>query len=558
MSSLLIVGWDGASWNVIRPLLEKGCLPNLARLCHQGCSGALRAPWPPVTFPSWTTFMTGVNPGRHGIFDFTQRDGGRYRVRFVNAGDRASPTVWSLLSRARKRVCVLGLPATYPPEEINGILVSGFDTPVTTRADDSFVFPRSAARLIRELGGFPFADFQEFKVNRRWYAKARDSLLRSVSRKAELAKQILRRERWDCFMVVFGESDTASHHFWHFADPESPLYDRQGADVFGDTVAEVYSALDEALGVLLAVAPEANLLLVSDHGFGGSSGRAVHLNRWLAEHGWLRFRTGRGRGLGLSWLKEQALRHIPAGLQAPLFRLGNYSLASVLESQSRFAGIDFSMTVAFSEESPTFPGIWLNVVGRDQNGVVRPEDYEFIRDEVCHALLAWRLPPDGAPAMSRVWRREELYHGAFVGRAPDIVLELAVTQEGYSIASRSSRGEAGPLVSSVDRNTWRGGKLAGLSGTHRQDGVYVLAGPDVRARGPSAADMTQMAPSVLGLCQILFDPQFFDGEMLDTIVSKPAGELVSNETIPSRSGTPYLPEEERELEERLRTLGYLE
>lgn len=559
MSAVLIVGWDGGSWNVIRPLMQRGRLPNLTRLCRDGCWGPLRAPWPPVTFPSWTTFMTGVNPGRHGIFDFTRREEGRYRVRFVNAGDRQSPSLWSILSQAGKRVCVLGLPATYPPEEINGILVSGFDTPVTTRADDSFVFPPSAAALIRQLGGFPFADFQEFEVNHRWYVRARASLLRAIARKTELAKQLLCRERWDCFVIVFGETDTASHHFWHFADPYSPLYDAVGAGEFGETLAQVYEALDEALGALVAAAPaEANVLLVSDHGFGGSSGRYVHLNRWLAEQGWLRFLVEASSGLDFSWVKRLALRCIPARLQAPLFRLRDYALANTVESQSRFAGIDFSTTVAFADESPTFPGIWLNVRGRDEHGVVAAKDYESVRQQICEALESWRLAPEGTPVVARVWRREELYHGPFVDRAPDVVLELGADPKGYSIGVAGSRGHPGPLMSEVDRSVWRGGKLAGLSGSHRQDGVYVLAGPGVRGRGEAGADMTQMTPSVLGLCKIPFDPQFFDGEMLDTVVSSSVGDWVSNKRIPVRPPAPYTAEQERMLEERLRALGYLE
>src|SRR5262249_40811898 len=155
-----------------------------------------------------------VNPGRHGVFDFTRRDSGAYRVRFVNATFRKARTVWGLLSDAGQRVSVLGVPGTYPPEPINGYMISGFDTPVTLRADASFVHPPEFADEVAAAGGFPFAEFQEFTLGPGWHARALSSLCDGIERKTRLAERLLARERWDCFMLLFGESDTAAHHFW--------------------------------------------------------------------------------------------------------------------------------------------------------------------------------------------------------------------------------------------------------------------------------------------------------------------------------------------------------
>ena len=141
---LLIVGLDGATLDLVEPWATDGTLPNLAQLLREGAWGPLGSTVPPATLPGWTTFMTGVNPGRHGVFDFTRRDPGDYQVRFVNATFRKAQTVWRLLSDADRRVSVLGLPGTYPPEAINGCMISGFDTPVTTRSDDSFAPPSTA------------------------------------------------------------------------------------------------------------------------------------------------------------------------------------------------------------------------------------------------------------------------------------------------------------------------------------------------------------------------------------------------------------------------------
>ena len=226
---LLIIGLDGATWDLIDPWIDAGDLPNLAALRSGGLSGPLASTVPAATFPSWTTFSTGVNPGKHGIFDFTRRELGTYDVRFVNASFRKVPTVWRRLSDHGRRVCVLGIPGSYPPEDLNGLMVSGFDTPVTTRADHSFVAPTDMAPWIMSNGGFPFADFQEFRVGPGWYRKALDKLLQGIEVKTRLGEKLLRRQQWDCFLLLFGESDTVAHHFWQFHDKGSPRYDADGA-----------------------------------------------------------------------------------------------------------------------------------------------------------------------------------------------------------------------------------------------------------------------------------------------------------------------------------------
>src|SRR5262245_54094121 len=200
---LLILGLDGATLDLVEPWATDGTLPNLARLMREGAWGRLASTVPAATFPSWTTFMTGVNPGRHGVFDFTRREPGAYAVRFVNATFRKAPTVWRILSSAGRRVSVLGLPGTYPPEPIHGYMISGFDTPVTTRSDASFVHPPSFAAEVEEAGGFPFADFQEFHIGPGWHQRALGSLCDGIERKVHLAETLLARQRWDCFMLLF-------------------------------------------------------------------------------------------------------------------------------------------------------------------------------------------------------------------------------------------------------------------------------------------------------------------------------------------------------------------
>src|SRR4051794_34953860 len=341
---LLILGLDGATLDLVEPWVADGTLPNLGRLIGAGAWGRLASTIPAATFPSWTTFMTGVNPGRHGVFDFTRRDPGAYRVRFVNSTFRKAHTVWRLLSEGGRRVGVLGVPGTYPPEPINGCMISGFDTPVTTRADASFVHPPELAADVAAAGGFPFADFQEFRIDSGWHARALASLCDGIERKTTLAERLLTRERWDCFMLMFGESDTAAHHFWSFHDRRSPRYDAAGAAALGNPLRTVYAALDDAIGRLLARVPGATVLIASDHGFGGVGTTALRLNRWLAEEGYLAFAPRRRGSRAAGALRAAAVRAIPARWQAPCFRAAGGRLVSRIESGVRFGGIDWRGT----------------------------------------------------------------------------------------------------------------------------------------------------------------------------------------------------------------------
>src|SRR5262249_19761821 len=148
-----------------------------------------------------------------------ERVPGTLRVRFVNGSRRRTPALWSRLSAAGRRVAGLTVPATYPPEPVNGVVVSGVDSPGGRAVHGSFGFPPAfPAEVERLVGRVPFADFQEVRTGRRWHERAVVSLLDGVGRRATLTEAVLRREHWDACMVVFGESDTVAHHFWRYHD----------------------------------------------------------------------------------------------------------------------------------------------------------------------------------------------------------------------------------------------------------------------------------------------------------------------------------------------------
>jgi predicted AlkP superfamily phosphohydrolase/phosphomutase len=549
---LVVIGLDGGTLDLVRPWAEEGRLPVLARLMAAGAWGPLRSTFPPATFPAWTSLVTGVNPGRHGLLDFTERVPGSYRLRFLNRTWRGVPALWTHLSGAGKRVAVVTVPGTYPPEPVNGVMVSGFESPLATAVDGSYVYPRELfAELERRVGRIPFADFQEISTGPGWHEHALARLLDGIARRTALARVLLARERWDAFMIVFGASDTVAHHFWRFHDPQSPRY---VAGPFRDAVRRVYEALDGAIGEIVAAAPDGSTVaVVSDHGSGGAGDRAVHLNRRLAECGLLAFRSP-GRSRVASLVRALALRALPAGLQAAIFRR-TARAAGRLEAMHRFGRIDWRRTLAFSEEVDYHPSVWLNLRGREPEGTVDTGAYEATRAEIVDALAGWR---DGAgqPVLRRVWRREELYAGPYVERAPDLLLELAPV-DGYSPSCLRSAGP-GPALRRLTPAEHGAGRGQGMSGSHRRDGMLVLAGPGVRSIGRlSGAEIVDMLPTFLALAGVPITGGL-DGRPLGEVLAV-TPQLVSG-TLPldPQPAEPFAERETEELLGRLAALGYLE
>lgn len=506
--------------------MDEGRLPALAALRERGSYIPCRSVDPPVTFPAWCTCVTGVNPGRHGIFDFTEQEDGAYAIRFLNSTHRRAPAIWNILSDAGKRVCVLGVPGTYPPEPVNGAMVSGFDSPVATSIDRSFVHP---PELYERVRSWRFADFQEHDIGEGWHAVALTRLLVKIDDKTNIAADLLKSEPWDFFMVVFGESDTVSHHFWLFHDANSPRH-RPG---FEHAIRDVYERLDRSVARLVeAAGHDVTVGVCSDHGFGGAGTGVVHINNWLSERGHLTFAPARE-----SMLKRAALTLTPPRARGALFRAFQ-GVATRAESHSRFAGIDFSQTRAWSDELNYFPCVRVNLEGRQPQGQVRRSDYDAFCDDLCAELESWH-------AVARARRREDVYDGPYVDLAPDIVIELAL-ENGYSHSCVRSRG--GPAFRRLLPGEYLGGKERGMTGNHRSMGVLYLSKPSVSG----AASLQDIAPTVLSELGVSGPPM--DGTSL-------LDEYVENEpamAYAARSARGYAPEHERQIEQRLRDLGYFE
>jgi hypothetical protein len=281
--------------------------------------------------------------------------------------------------------------------------------------------------------------------------------------------------------------------------------------------------------------PEAAVFVVSDHGAGGAARRVVHLNRRLQEASLLRF-EGSGDRFARS-VRDLALRLLPPRAREIAFR-GLRGAAARVESAARFGGIGWARTVAFSEEANTQPGVWINLAGREEAGCVAAADYERVRDDVIAALLDWKLPASGGggPVVAHARRREEVYAGPLVERAPDVVVELAL-EDGYGLSLvPTPRGADAPALRRLDDHELAGGRGRGMNGTHRAEGIWIEHGTD-----------TEGFPGGQGRLVLASGP-----------ILRALGVHGGSPTSSAETPRAYTAEEEAIVAERLRRLGYLD
>jgi predicted AlkP superfamily phosphohydrolase/phosphomutase len=545
----LVLGLDGADLEVVLAL-GRARLPNLFGLMDRGMFAHQRSVLPPATLPNWTTFLTGVDPGEHGVFDFTLRRG--YGVRFTAGTVREAPTFVARLDRLGLRCCCVGFPATFPPERLqHGVFISGWDAPVAFEADRSFVWPPALhALLTRRFGPLRFDEVDQFRADEPGFHEALgDRLVDKIKRRLELARFLLAYRRWDLFAFYFGESDTAGHYLWSLHDEGSPRRPSQVSERAASGLTRVYEALDEAVGTLVGEAgDEVEVTIVSDHGTGGSSDKVVYLNRALAQASLLTFMP-RSEAAAMSRVKAIALRLTPR-LREQLFRAAGGVLPNLLESRVRFGNIDMARTVAFSEELNYFPSVHLNVRGREPLGIVEPQALPRVRTQVADALLALRDPFSNRPIVAQVHEREALFRGPHVERAPDLLLELRLDR-GYSYNLMPSAGAKGSeVVRRLAPSEYLGKKGRSLPGSHRPKGLFIAAGPRVRARGQHEVTISDAAALVLA--RLGMERQGGPETPSSWISSEPRAPLPTVEPVAHARG------DVGALERRLRALGYID
>ncbi|MFN2590261.1 MAG: alkaline phosphatase family protein [Actinomycetota bacterium] len=534
MSRTLVVGWDGGTWSVADPLIEAGRLPVLASLSRSAAKGTLESVPNMNSAPAWSTIVTGVDPGRHGIFYFDERVPGSYGRRIINAERRAAPSLWRMSSDAGRRIVVVNVPISYPAEPVNGVLVAGLDTP--SKDLPGFAHPSDLPRRYADL-------FRSYVVEPQAPTLIRDGRVREAERAlldavdgwTSLTARLMQDEDWDLVFVVFTSTDTCQHFFW---------------DVEGNRVVErVYEVQDEATGRLVELArsqdPDVNVIVLADHG-GATNTRGPELMPvWLEDQGLMtRVQPGlRSRLMvrGFNLINRKLTRERKRAL-ARVFP----GLKERAEAESRLGGIDWSRTRAYSDG--VRDDVLINLEGRDPQGVVGPEELDGFVAELKSMIAGITEEDTGRPVVDEALHRNDVYQGPFVDRAPDFTIRWRIENRAFApFAARTETGRA-RMREILSRSPQQ-------PGGHHPLGMFVATGPNVRP-GPVAGRLADVTPTVLALLGVPV-PDDLDGRPLGFLerVEVVSAERGSTEMLDRESG--YSPEEEEAVRRRLEDLGYI-
>lgn len=561
---LLIVGIDGATWKLVRPWIEDGSLPTLADLVRRGSSGQLLSV-PNMHSPAaWTSFMTGTNPGKHGIFFFSERVPGSYQMRPINGGRREGKTMWRLLSDSGFRVGVLNVPMTYPAESLGeGFLIAGMDAPHATSPGFTHPGPLAAeieqhiGRGVLQTGLISGAIGTDIIRGR--YAEAGKKLVERVRLRTAVCEYLLDTRQCDVFTVVFTETDGAQHFFWRFVDPLHPDYRPDEAARYGGVVRDVYRAIDAAVARLRARFSPDTVLVLSDHGFGpafGPQGSERFIQLLLEALGFaVPAQEGLTTGPRPHSLRRRLLQRLlgiapwvaPARVRT-LLRRRLPTVTRIVRGTATYQ-LDRARTKAFSAGCPG--EIFVNLRGREPEGCVDPDDYETVREEISAALRQCR-DEAGDPIVAAIYRREELYRGPHTDRAGDLYVRLV----DKAITNVSVDGRAIPLPRRLL------GRRLVRSGFHRPEGIFIMTGTGVQhAEGLAGLHLIDVAPTVL-YCLGMPIPTAMDGRPLlevfePSVTAARQPVFVQTDEGEHPRDVVYSAEEAGAVEQRLRDLGYL-
>ena len=443
---LMVIGLDCAPPALVFDAWRKD-LPTLDRLMREGVYGNLRSSDPPITVPAWMSMLTSKNPGRLGFYGFRNRKDYSYTsATTANARAVKEPTVWDIIGRRNMRSILLGVPQTYPPKPINGAMVTCFLTPDTTV---DYTYPKELKQEIESLVGEYVLDCKDFRTeNKQWLL---DQIIEMTEKRFRVAKHLATTKPWDFFMMVEMGTDRIHHAFWKYIDPQHRKYEK--GNPFERSVHDYYVQIDGWLAELLATVneDETAIMVVSDHGSKRMDG-CICLNDWLYQNGYLALKTP-------------------------------------LQGKTRFEekNVDWSRTKAWAWGG-YYARVFLNVKGREPEGIIDPADYEAERAELARKLEA--IPDDtGRPMKTRALKPEDLYPVEKVqGIPPDLFVYFGdllwrVTQDMGNESIYSFETEIGPDDS-----------------VHDYDGICIIKSPEHRGgRRLEGLRIVDGAPTMLTL-----------------------------------------------------------
>ncbi|MBU0730977.1 MAG: alkaline phosphatase family protein [Proteobacteria bacterium] len=523
---ILVIGIDGGTFDVIMPMIEAGLLPNLGKLVRNGIRSELLSTIPPVTSPAWSSFITGTNPGRHGVFGFFDRDLANYELNSVNTlmnlTNMKGIPFWRAFNRYGKKVGLINIPLTYPPDKVDGFMISGMLVP--ENAKDYF----HPAEIRSDLDGYQ-VDLQGLRDNNNWNARNlvmadRDGYIRKVFKmtesRAHHALKFMKNKEWDFFMVVFTGSDRICHHFWT---------DNETGEAPSPLVKKYYRFLDEKIGSLIEGSGEKTVkIMMSDHGFGKAPEKSINA-----------FALMKNLGYPAVGLNEK-------------FRF----LANKITQKMGLPRNKVELDESYWRKSKVFPvpiygnflGISINTIGEKKWGIVQPgHEYESIIKEIIAQLETMKDPETGKNIATSIFRREDLYSGPHLTQSPDLTIQFSYD---YQIVFR-------PLKKRIIERI-----KPARTGDHRREGIFIAHGPNIPqallSRPIELADVTATLFALLDIpC-----PASYEGRVIHEVMSNDFKEFArSNEfdnlSLEADARQGGADEDFEKSKELLKNLGYM-
>ncbi len=544
----ILFGIDGATFDIIQPAVAAGKLPHIGRLMEQGSWRVLRSVIPPMTAPAWTTIMTGMNPGKHGVFEFHTLKDNSYNTRLVSSVDRKVLAIWDLLNRSGLSVGVLNVPMTYPPDPVQGWMISGMMGALDF--GEATCSPPQLAQTVRALArDYPMGPAR--KNARGEYAFA--ALGKQIASRRLVTMQLLRECPVDVLILVCNYTDHVQHWFWR-----DRSYTTSEGEHIEDMIVYAYQAADEFLGELLEFCgDQATTFIVSDHGAGPTE-EHLNMDRFLLETGLATLKPGAGNSDHQRFTFLERIRNLTPQWLRQKLPAEWFVRARSFFRQQKLSRTDWAQTAAFN--IGTYPGWRLNVRGREPQGSIAPEDYDVRRQEMRSFIEDYHHPGSGERVFE-VFTRDELYHGPYVDAAPDLV--GIVGQGKIHLAEFPVPASASVFIGSEEMD-----KIAPHSrtGSHRMEGVLIAAGPDIGAQPlATEAQLVDIVPTILYALGLPI-PDYCDGQVLADMFAggfvnahPPHYTDMSMHREPAdRESSVYSEEESEQITQRLRDLGYLD
>ncbi len=486
---MAVIGLDGATFDVLNPLMKKGELPVLKKIIENGTYGNLESTFNPITGPAWTSLATGKNPGKTGVFDFFNRSSRNsfHLERASSTSIQKAGAYWDYLGDAGIEVGILNYPMLYPPYRVNGFMVSGLGS----SPEDDITYPQDLQQTLMDTcDGYRI----DIPFNQPQYINNPSLFVQETMELLEINRKSIKfllRLNPDVFTLVISATDFAQHYMWKYIDSTHPLYSPEESSKYEPAFVDIWKEVDKILALILnTVARETNILIVSDHGFGPHR-QTFFTNTWLRDKGYLHWKNQLGANLrGLVYDK---IKKLSPKLRSKLMDLSTRYSPPITDR------IDMRRTKAFANMTSGGLGeICINT--SKQSPLKNADDYRITSNQVIQDLKDTCV---NLGINAQVFLRENVYSGQYADLASDILFVLDDFEcEAVCRPGRTIYEELPP---------------SNHSGKHKQNGVFIGYGPDIKKNiDLGSVSICDIAPTILHMSGLPV-PDDMDGNVLSEI-----------------------------------------